>query len=687
MDITHNQDDKMSKQFKIKNGFRRNLFQYALIGVLSIGMVSLPGCFSSGEGDAAGASGNSGTGNSGTGGAGAGGSDVGASSDAKMVLLADNIQLPSGDSGSVRITANLKDANNVLMTGEAVTWISSSGSLLPLKDPQGNQVTDDLGNAVATLSSARNAIPRTITVTAKGGGSESSIDIDVTGTKLEISGPTNAIAINQSTELAVKLKAGDGSVLKQEDIAVSSGEGIVLEKNSITTNNQGEASIVVADSNGASGDIVFSAPGALGTRDTTFHLLVSPDSLSFKEPSRDEEIPLTESRTVKVELFKDGSALPNQDVSFSITRGTVSPVKATTDSSGIATVQIESKSSGKATITASISSVAASLESTFGVEFIAKIAETINFEAAPKRLSLAQTSTLTATIRDINQNLVKNKKVLFNLFSDSTGGFISKGEVITNSKGQASTVYTAGNQASGEDQVKVTSTVVEADGTISKDLNTDDIKKTASLTVDPNNVSISFGTGNEMFENGPTQYRVPYTIQVKGNRGVAAGVDVDISVFPTKYYKGFYETYASKVGSTEHDRWRAVTVETCDAEDQNRNGVLDASEDENLDKKITPSAEVIVGPSLTQTPTVSNSTVTTDANGFGHFSIYYPQNFANWLEVKLVAQTTQAGTQSTYTNKTRPIAIASDMIDIKISPPSPDERSPFGITAGCINTD
>ena len=46
MNKTHNQDDKMSEQFTTKNGFRRNLFQYALIGVLSMGMVSLQGCFS-----------------------------------------------------------------------------------------------------------------------------------------------------------------------------------------------------------------------------------------------------------------------------------------------------------------------------------------------------------------------------------------------------------------------------------------------------------------------------------------------------------------------------------------------------------------------------------------------------------------------------------------------------------------
>jgi len=315
MDITHNQDDKMSKQFKIKNGLRRNLFQYALIGVLSIGMVSLQGCFSSGDEEVAGITGNTGAG--GTGGEPAE-PDVGASSDAKMVLLADNLQLLSGDSGSVRITANLKNAKNNLMVGEPVSFEPSSGSLQPLTDDQGKLVTDKLGNAVAILSSPHNPIPRTIKVTAIGGGSSSTINIKVDGTQLEVDGPANAIALNQSTDLNVKLKAGDGSVLQQEKISVASGVGISLGASEITTNSQGEATVTVTDTNGLGGDIVLSALG--GSVSSIFSLKVSPDSVSFTVPDKGAELPLGADHLVKVKLLKDGSALPNQEISFSITQ-------------------------------------------------------------------------------------------------------------------------------------------------------------------------------------------------------------------------------------------------------------------------------------------------------------------------------------------------------------------------------
>ena len=682
MNKTHNQDDKMSKQFKTKNGLRRNLFQYALIGMLSIGMVSLQGCFSSGDEEVAGITGNTGAG--GTGGEPAE-PDVGASSDAKMVLLADNLQLLSGDSGSVRITANLKNAKNNLMVGEPVSFEPSSGSLQPLTDDQGKLVTDKLGNAVAILSSPHNPIPRTIKVTAIGGGSSSTINIKVDGTQLEVDGPANAIALNQSTDLNVKLKAGDGSVLQQEKISVASGVGISLGASEITTNSQGEATVTVTDTNGLGGDIVLSALG--GSVSSIFSLKVSPDSVSFTVPDKGAELPLGADHLVKVKLLKDGSALPNQEISFSITRGTIEGTpetgddKATTDAEGIAEINVQSDNAGGALLTASTEDEVASMD----IEFVATTPAAVDLEAAPKQISLKQTSSLTATVRDATNNLVKKKKVLFNL-TDITGGKLSKGEVITNSLGQASNVYTAGIQASGEDQVKVTAVV---SGTT--------IEDTEFLTVDPQNVRIIFGTGNEMFDDPQkAQYRVPYVIQVSDDGGPVAGVDVDLSVFPTGYYKGEYRLvdkqgrYSEVVALIDPPvefkptKWSAKysVAAVCPAEDINKNGNIDGNEDSNGDGMLTPPAVVSVGPSPGLSPTVSNSKVTTDANGFAYFSLYYPENFANWVEVELVAQTTQASRQSTFKLKTTPIAIASDINNIDKAPPAPN-GSPFGTGASC----
>jgi len=690
MNKTHNQDDKMSEQYKTKNGFRRNLFQYALIGVLSVGMVSLPGCFSSGSDETAGAGGGI-SGNIGSGGSGGGTGepDVGASSDAKMVLLADNLQLPSGESGAVRITANLKNAKNNLMVGESVTFESTSGSLQPLTDEQGKLVTDKLGNAVAILTSSKNPITRTIKVTAEGGGSSATIDIKVDGTQLEVDGPTNAISLNQSTDLNVKLKAGDGSILQREKISVSSAEGISLSAAEIETNDQGEATVTVTDTNGKDGDIILTALG--GSVNSKFSLKVSSDSVSFITPDKKgAELDLNGDHPVKVKLLKNGLPLENQEISFSITRGTIKGTAATdddkaeTNGEGIAEIKIQSTNAGGALLTASTANEVAAMD----IEFVAITPAAINLEAAPRQISLKQTSSLTATVRDATNNLVKNKKVLFNL-TDSTGGKLSKGEVITNSLGQASNVYTAGNQASGEGQVKVKAVV---SGTAFED--------TESLTVDPQNVRIIFGTGNEMFEEPQkAQYRVPYVIQVSDDGGPVAGVDVDLTVFPTGYYKGAYGLvdkqgrYADVVAAIDPPvefkpvKWSARhSSDRCPAEDGNKNGIIDGGEDANGDEMLTPPAVVSVGPSPGLSPTVSNSKVTTDANGFAYFSLYYPENFANWVEVELLAQTTQASQQSTFKMKTTPIAIASDVNTIDKAPPAPN-GSPFGTGTSCNNTD
>jgi len=648
----------MSEHYKIKSGFQRSLFQYVSIGLLSIGMIAMQGCFSSNGDGGADTTGNSGTGTTDP--------DVGASSDAKMVLLTDNLQLPSGESGSVRITANLKDANNVLMTGEAVSFSSTSGSLQVLKDAQGNAVTDNLGNVIAVLSSPNNPIPRSITVTAAGGGSTSTINIDVTGTKLEVSGPANAIATGQSTELTVKLEAGDGSVLQNRAVTVTSAQVNVLSAPTITTNEQGEATVTVTDTKAVNDTITFSTLD--GSVSTEFSLSVSPDSLIFNVPISNAEIPLGSSQNVAVKLIKGGVAQPNQQVAFSITRGKFSndsqSMSVNTDASGVATVAVSADNAGGATITAST----ANEEATLGVEFIATTPAALNLEAAPKRVSLEQTSTLTATVRDATQNLVKNKKVLFNL-NDITGGSLSKGEVFTNSLGQASSVYTAGSQASGEDQVTVTAVV---NGTV--------VNGAATLTVDPQNVRIIFGTGNEMFEPNPAQYRIPYVIQVSDDGGPVSGVDVEVSVFPTAYHKGAYVGVDTDIpGDGKADRWAANHTVTCPAEDTDRNGIINGTEtDFNNDESATPPAVVSIGESPGELPTVSNSTVTTDTNGFGFFSIYYPQEFAHWVEIELVAQTTQSGRQSTFNLRTTPIAIASDVNDIEIAPPAPN-GSPFGL--------
>ncbi len=651
---------------------RRTSFPRPLALLLLAAALLLGGCFSGGTDLAAGA----GSGDAPADGGGTATPPPAAGSGQQLTLLADNLQLPSGESGSVRLTANLKDADNVLVAGQAVSFKASSGSLQIVQD-----TTDALGNAMAVLSSPHNPVNRAITVTATAGQSTATLDIQVIGTELTIAGPSTPITTGGSADLTLKLKAGDGSVLANQPIKVTSargnvltdGDGNPLTNGTVTTNAQGEAVVRVTDGRGQDDTLTASAyDGAIQA--SPFTLRVSANSLAFESPSADTEIPLGTAQTIRVRLVRGGVPATGETISFSTTRGLFAngqpTTTATTGGDGRATVTISSSHAGGASITAST----VSESSRRSVEFVATTPAAIGLVASPEILGPRDTSTLTATVRDANNNLVKNATVVFNLLADITQGSLSLGEATTDSFGQASTVYTAGVQASGKNGVQIRADVKDSTPLVSQ---------TTTLTVEPQTLRIIFGTGNEMFEPNPAQYRKPYVIQVSDDGVPVAGANVALMVYPVTYYKGQYVATDTD-GSGQPDTWVPIVSATCAAEDANRNGVLDNGEvDRNGDGEPTPPAVVTIGASQGNTPTVSQATVTTDANGFAYFDIYYPQDHANWIQVELVAQTTQAGQRSLYTTRVVPPALADDVNDVNKAPPG---GSPFGQGSSCNDT-
>ncbi len=596
-----------------------------------VGSMLVTGCFGGGDLATATATGTAG---------GATSTPTTATSTAKdsLVLLTENWQLASGDSSSVRITAVLKDAANVLKPNEPVSFSASSGSLQVVQ-----KTTDALGNAVAILTTANEPVPRTISVKASTASSATpaSLDIEVTGTQLRMSGPTSAIGVSAPASIGLKLVAGDGSALGNQVVSLSSREGNSLSATTVVTDKQGEATITVTALSRNDDRIVAKALGGAVTGE--FNLAVSADGLMFIAPTGPTEVPLGASQNVSVQLLSNGAPLANQSIDFSITRGYFDNAPGTTTKSvvtnalGVASVSVKSTNAGGAILTASTSQKTASL----ALEFYATTPANMILEAAPRIVSMGAKSTITATVRDANQNLVKRQKVRFNLV-DITNGTLSLGEVETNSLGQASTVYTAGVQASGENGVSISANAGSS------------VTASTTLTVDPQIVRLTFGTGNEIFEPNPAQYRKPYVVQVNNNGVPVTNANVQISVYPVRYFKGYFvpvvtRSTGSSTSEAQPDAWGPyytidTTADLCQSEDTNHNGRLDAGEqDLNGDGTLTPPAVVTIAADTQQTPTVSKATVTTDSNGFGYFNLTYPQDQAYWLEVELVAQTTLAG--------------------------------------------
>ena len=208
------------------------------------------------------------------------------------------------------------------------------------------------------------------------------------------------------------------------------------------------------------------------------------------------------------------------------------------------------------------------------------------------------------------------------------------------------------------------------------------IAKTVALTVARREVFISLGTGNELTEPNTAQYKIEYIVQVTDSNGNGvANVPVSLRLLSDAYYKGERAVFGTTWGTTYPVPAGAPGTlngtRGCQDEDtlgvasNQRNGILDPGEDYNGNGRLE------AGNIATVTP----SNAVTDANGFVIGNVFYPQEYAYYLDVSLSASTTVQGTEYVRTSKFILPGIAGDFNDVDKSPPG--RYSPFGRANSC----
>jgi hypothetical protein len=245
--------------------------------------------------------------------------------------------------------------------------------------------------------------------------------------------------------------------------------------------------------------------------------------------------------------------------------------------------------------------------------------------------------------------------------------------------------FTAGPDVTGTDKIEVSSKVLDKYTNF-----TGERTRSLNLTVGGKAVFVSIATGNEIEEITSTTYAVPYQVTVTDSTGAAvANTEVNISVWPVNYYKGYY------LFSDDKKLWIAQYTAQCSNEDANQNGTLDAWEnnkqgnalsyldypageevdvEDNGDGKLWPGNPV----------TLSTSTLKTGANGMAEFKVLYGQSYANWLRVRLTARAQVSGTESKTDTVFNLSASSADMTNDKVSPPG-GTVSTFGSANVCSN--
>lgn len=568
---------------------------------------------------------------------------------ATLELFSSQVQMESSGSDSVILTAVVKNEQNVLLEGVDVSFSADNGASLSVDD---NGVSNASGIVTATLTTANNQMNRTINVSASTASLTDDLTLEVVGTEVRVNGASSAI-INDSVPLTVNLIDSEGNGISGQTVQLSVSSGS-LDNNSPLTGANGQVLVnFTANVSGVS-TITASALNAEGS----FEVTVQQDDFTFSSLPSDD-IPLNTAQDISVRWFKDNAAFVGGDVVVTTSRGDIATPNIVTNNAGIATFSISSAFAGPASISAiGTDNNGNQVTARANVEFIASQVQSIFVDATPDLIGPeGETSTITAVVRDPSGNLVKGKVVDFSLL-DSSGGSISPNSATTGSDGIASTVYTS-NAVSAEDGVTVTAS---ADG----------VSSSVDLTVGDRAFDISIGTGAEIESPDSSTYLKEFAVFVSDSVGrPVENAELTASSTPVKfssggtYQKGFYQY------DLDSDRWVRFITATCDNEDINNNGRLDAGEDVNGDGELTPG---IIG-----TISFQDGISRTNASGQATLELRYPRQFALWAEVEIAVFGQSSGSEARDSQTlTLPIE-ANDINDENKAPPA----NPFGSAFDC----
>lgn len=581
------------------------------------------------------------------------GADVVGELPTSLELFASSIQLASSGNGQVELIAVVKNEQNILMEGIDVDFSANQDAQLQIT--QGTTSAD--GTARAVLTTLNKAL-RTIMATASTVNLEQTIDVQVIGTEVNLNAPSSVI-LNDTTPITIIVADSDGKGIPNQVVEISASNG-TLNDTMPTTDGNGQVSIQYTASASGVDTITASALNATNS----IEIAVQEDDFSFSSVPT-TEVELGDNANLTIRWYRENVPLVNGTVTVTASRGTLVSTVVQTGADGLATFQISSNNAGLSSLSAiGVDGSGQEVTARAEVEFIAVDSHSINVDASPDLIGPdGETSTITAIVRDVTGNLVKNKLVNFEL-EDASNGFLRDASATTDSNGIASTVYNSG-AVSSEDAVKVVALVADNPS----------VTSFTTLTVGERAFDLSIGTGNDIEIPDPATYLKTFSVFVSDSVGQpVSNAELTVSSTPVKfsnggtYRKGFWQWNPAS------ELWENFVTAVCNNEDINGNGILDAGEDENGDGELTPG---IIG-----TVNFQNGNPVSDANGQAIAELRYPQQFAPWTDVEITVFGTSSGSEA-FDSLRLVLPIAAEDITEEDTPPPPN---PFGSGQNCTDT-
>ena len=599
-----------------------------------------------------------------------------AASAESVSLVFSNTELASAGlaGGEVTVTALVKTADNTAVPDAPISFRADSGFLAVA-----SATTDKSGKAVATLGTGGSALNRTIKVTAVVGKASGTASVNVTGTRLALSGPSYMV-MGSAVDLVATLVDSAGRPISGEAIALSARNGNAVTAAVTSSDSRGQVALRLVGSKRGEEQVVVTALGATAGKPVTVG---------------GSDVQLTPAITVDAgggETLKevavlacspvDGNFTPNGvaasgSVVLTASRGRLyrdaacsTPLTGAVTISGGAfqRVWIRSENAGLSTIDAI---VAGGASASTRVEFVAALGASarLNLQAGQAVLASGQSSELIAVVRDGTpaNNLVKGALVQFSIVSDPSGGNLqSPFNIVTGSDGVARAVFVAGPADGGKEATRIEARLAAVPAAQAQTL----------LTVNKKALSIQFGTGNTLVEYSSSVLQQDYAVFVSDGAGnPVRDVTISAAAWPTWYMKGGYVWNPDTAAAKMPGQWRPnpLTISYCPNEDVARKGLYESAFDHN--------GNGLLEPGIPLSLVISGKT---DAMGMATVSLRYPRDRANWVRVELTVTGAVSGTESVARSSFTLAALAKDLSDVAVPPPG--FTSPYGVNA-CVVAD
>jgi len=608
-------------------------------------------------------------------------------------MFSDAIDLETGGTDLVTITATLIDDQRVPMSATEVQWSASGGVLQNVSG-----VTDANGLATAELRMPQDFRNRRIEVEAATGTFSESIAITAYGTALDIQGGERSVVIGNELELNVTLTAGNGEPIINRALLVSTANGNRVAPAAPVTDPNGRVTLRIGTELGNDTVTIGALDDPGLTR--TLEVDVSTDQLSFGTADGGTEFGVNRVESVEVSWSSNGQPVANGELRITTSAGQLLGGSVLrTDAAGRIRVPLSSGSAGVAQLRVE-DARDGDPSGTFDVEFVATTPALIDVSTTSSRVFVNGVSDITALVRDAGGNPVKGREVVFTS-NDLHGGQLSPASAITDADGRVRTGFVAGSNATENLAIEIFATVPGASAASGGAL-----AGSVRLSVVERRLNVTVGAGSGLASIGlDTQYAQNLVVQVADGSGVPlADADVALSIAPISYSKGQL-VLVDKDGRPrfvpgpdepdwEADHWGMVygqdyTV-TCAAEDVNLNRILDAQrgEDVNGNGLLDPQDPAVltaVADAANFATLEGNGTLVTDANGTGYFRLTYPKGNAFWSYLRITARVNALGTEGQDSLDLSLPVLVEDLTQIALSPPN--QFSPYGQTLDCSQSD